>query len=164
MDWQRPWTTTDEFWKQSTRALVQDEVWYCRKQADPDLDRSFEPSLQGITGLTSSLMSTTLKIDETAEDFPLVWFKWRTSFLIASSIGIRGLDLSKNLLPSWDVVSAITNELPRLQRLALKYASVGAPSQYSSTSPLRLTARAGSSQRPTSNERSVHSATFSSYN
>ncbi|KZT69805.1 RNI-like protein [Daedalea quercina L-15889] len=33
--------------------------------------------------------------------------------------GIRGLDLSKNLFPSWDVISTIVCELPNLQRLAL---------------------------------------------
>ncbi|EMD38216.1 hypothetical protein CERSUDRAFT_113365 [Gelatoporia subvermispora B] len=32
---------------------------------------------------------------------------------------IRGLDLSRNLLPTWDVVALITRELPRLERLAL---------------------------------------------
>ncbi|KAI0672908.1 hypothetical protein C8Q78DRAFT_1187012 [Trametes maxima] len=33
--------------------------------------------------------------------------------------GIRGLDLSKNLIPGWDVVAAITIELPELRRLSL---------------------------------------------
>ncbi|GJE87126.1 RNI-like protein [Phanerochaete sordida] len=33
--------------------------------------------------------------------------------------GIRGLDLSKNLLPSWDTVSSIVSELPALETLAL---------------------------------------------
>ncbi|KZT02304.1 RNI-like protein [Laetiporus sulphureus 93-53] len=33
--------------------------------------------------------------------------------------GIRGLDLSRNLIPSWDVVALIVSELPHLQRLAL---------------------------------------------
>ncbi|OBZ69257.1 Tubulin-specific chaperone E [Grifola frondosa] len=33
--------------------------------------------------------------------------------------GIRGLDLSKSLIPSWEVVSHIVSELPNLQRLAL---------------------------------------------
>ena len=33
---------------------------------------------------------------------------------------IRGLDLSKCLIPSWDVVADIAAELPNLQRLALK--------------------------------------------
>ena len=36
------------------------------------------------------------------------------------TIGIRGLDLSKNLFPSWDVVTLIVAELPQLERLALK--------------------------------------------
>jgi hypothetical protein len=36
------------------------------------------------------------------------------------SLDIRGLDLSMNLLPSWDVVAMIVRELPALQRLALK--------------------------------------------
>src|ERR1700753_3087104 len=34
--------------------------------------------------------------------------------------GIRGLDLSKSLIPSWDTVAEITSELPLLERLALK--------------------------------------------
>ncbi|PCH37710.1 RNI-like protein, partial [Wolfiporia cocos MD-104 SS10] len=33
--------------------------------------------------------------------------------------GIRGLDLSRNLLPSWDMVASIASQLPQLQRLAL---------------------------------------------
>ncbi|KAI0957748.1 hypothetical protein AcW1_006039 [Taiwanofungus camphoratus] len=33
--------------------------------------------------------------------------------------GIRGLDLSKNLIPTWDIVAMIVSELPCLQRLAL---------------------------------------------
>lgn len=33
---------------------------------------------------------------------------------------IRGLDLSMNLLPSWDDVALISSELPSLERLALK--------------------------------------------
>ncbi|KAG6917930.1 hypothetical protein DXG01_000367 [Tephrocybe rancida] len=37
---------------------------------------------------------------------------------------IRGLDLSKTLLPSWDVVALITRELPVLKRLCLKSALV----------------------------------------
>lgn len=37
-------------------------------------------------------------------------------------IGMRGLDLSKNLIPSWDVVAQVTSELPHLRALALKYA------------------------------------------
>ncbi|OCH92105.1 RNI-like protein [Obba rivulosa] len=32
---------------------------------------------------------------------------------------IRGLDLSKNVIPTWDVVALITQELPHLERLAL---------------------------------------------
>lgn len=36
-------------------------------------------------------------------------------------LGIRGLDLSKNLLPSWDVVASIVEELPVLEAIALKY-------------------------------------------
>ena len=35
--------------------------------------------------------------------------------------GIRGLDLSKNLLPSWDTVALIASELPALETLAVKY-------------------------------------------
>ena len=35
-------------------------------------------------------------------------------------LDIRGLDLSMNLLPSWDVVALISSELPSLERLALK--------------------------------------------
>lgn len=35
---------------------------------------------------------------------------------------IRGLDLSKNLIPDWDVVALITRELPLLKRLCLKLA------------------------------------------
>ncbi|KAG6862063.1 hypothetical protein C0995_007193 [Termitomyces sp. Mi166 len=35
---------------------------------------------------------------------------------------IRGLDLSKSLIPSWDVVALITRELPFLKRLCLKLA------------------------------------------
>lgn len=34
---------------------------------------------------------------------------------------IRGLDLSKSLIPSWDVVASIAAELPNLERLALNY-------------------------------------------
>ncbi|GBE81694.1 RNI-like protein [Sparassis crispa] len=33
--------------------------------------------------------------------------------------GIRGLDMSKNLIPTWDIVASIVTELPLLQRLAL---------------------------------------------
>ncbi|TCD68444.1 hypothetical protein EIP91_010730 [Steccherinum ochraceum] len=33
--------------------------------------------------------------------------------------GIRGLDLSQSLLPSWETVALIVTELPRLERLAL---------------------------------------------
>lgn len=36
------------------------------------------------------------------------------------SAGVRGLDLSKNLLPSWEVVALIVTELDHLERLALK--------------------------------------------
>ncbi|KAI0811010.1 hypothetical protein BC629DRAFT_1580180 [Irpex lacteus] len=41
--------------------------------------------------------------------------------------GIRGLDLSKNLLPSWDIVALIVAELPRLQRLALNHNRLAMP-------------------------------------
>ena len=34
--------------------------------------------------------------------------------------GIRGLDLTRSLIPSWDAVAEITRELPLLERLALK--------------------------------------------
>ena len=34
--------------------------------------------------------------------------------------GIRGLDLTRSLIPSWDTVAEITRELPLLERLALK--------------------------------------------
>ena len=34
--------------------------------------------------------------------------------------GIRGLDLTKSLIPSWDTVAEIARELPLLERLALK--------------------------------------------
>ncbi|KAI0636670.1 hypothetical protein C8Q77DRAFT_1050282 [Trametes polyzona] len=34
--------------------------------------------------------------------------------------GVRGLDLSKNLIPGWDVVAAIAVELPDLRRLSLR--------------------------------------------
>lgn len=35
-------------------------------------------------------------------------------------LDVRGLDLSSNLLPSWQAVTEITRELPLLQRLSLK--------------------------------------------
>ena len=35
-------------------------------------------------------------------------------------LGIRGLDLSKSLLPSWDVVALIVDELPILETLSVK--------------------------------------------
>lgn len=44
--------------------------------------------------------------------------------------GIRGLDLSKNLFPSWDVVSAIVRELPNLQRLALNQNRLSLPTNH----------------------------------
>ena len=34
--------------------------------------------------------------------------------------GVRGLDLTRSLIPSWDTVAEITRELPLLERLALK--------------------------------------------
>lgn len=46
-----------------------------------------------------------------------IYLNWSYNVI---TLGIRGLDLSKNLLPSWDVIAAITSELPNLQRLALK--------------------------------------------
>ncbi|KAL1732491.1 hypothetical protein EV714DRAFT_206804 [Schizophyllum commune] len=48
---------------------------------------------------------------------------------------IRGLDLSKCLIPSWDVVADIAAELPNLQRLALNYTRLQMPRD-----PARLTA------------------------
>jgi hypothetical protein len=33
---------------------------------------------------------------------------------------VRGVDLSANILPSWDMVALIAIELPLLERLALK--------------------------------------------
>ena len=39
---------------------------------------------------------------------------------IHASLGIRGLDLTKSLIPSWDTIAEITRELPLLERLALK--------------------------------------------
>jgi tubulin-specific chaperone E len=44
-------------------------------------------------------------------------------------VDVRGIDLSSNLLPSWDVVTLIAAELPMLQRLALKYAAMVASFQ-----------------------------------
>lgn len=38
--------------------------------------------------------------------------------------GIRGIDLSYSLIPSWDVVALIVIELTSLERLALKYVLV----------------------------------------
>ncbi|KAJ3522943.1 hypothetical protein NM688_g8801 [Phlebia brevispora] len=35
--------------------------------------------------------------------------------------GVRGLDLSKSLLPSWDVVALIVDQLPNLERLTLNW-------------------------------------------
>lgn len=35
--------------------------------------------------------------------------------------GIRGLDLSKNLVSSWDTVALVAAELPALKSLSLKY-------------------------------------------
>ncbi|KAL1741359.1 hypothetical protein HDZ31DRAFT_45613 [Schizophyllum fasciatum] len=40
---------------------------------------------------------------------------------------IRGLDLSRSLIPSWDVVADIAAELPNLQRLALNYTRLQPP-------------------------------------
>lgn len=34
--------------------------------------------------------------------------------------GIRGLDVTRSLIPSWDAIAEITRELPLLERLALK--------------------------------------------
>ena len=42
-----------------------------------------------------------------------------TSFLFIS-IDVRGLDLSSNLLSTWEAIAEITRELPLLQRLSLK--------------------------------------------
>lgn len=42
---------------------------------------------------------------------------------------IRGLDLSMNLLPSWDVVALISSELPSLERLALNRSRLLPPSK-----------------------------------
>ncbi|KAI0076461.1 RNI-like protein [Panus rudis PR-1116 ss-1] len=42
--------------------------------------------------------------------------------------GIKGLDLSKNLMPSWDVVAMICSELVRLERLALNQNRLTLPS------------------------------------
>ena len=33
---------------------------------------------------------------------------------------VRGLDLSHNLLPTWEIVAAITQELHQLERLSVK--------------------------------------------
>lgn len=38
--------------------------------------------------------------------------------------GVRTLDLSYSLIPSWDIVVLIADELPQLERLALKYAAL----------------------------------------
>jgi hypothetical protein len=37
---------------------------------------------------------------------------------------IKGVDLSYNLIPSWDIVARIAIELPSLERLAMKYVLV----------------------------------------
>jgi hypothetical protein len=37
---------------------------------------------------------------------------------------IKGVDLSYNLIPSWDIVARIATELPSLERLAMKYVLV----------------------------------------
>jgi hypothetical protein len=34
--------------------------------------------------------------------------------------GVRGLDLSTSLIPSWDLIALIAAELPALRRLSLK--------------------------------------------
>lgn len=41
-----------------------------------------------------------------------------------SIVGVKTLDLSYSLIPSWDVVALIADELPQLERLALKYATL----------------------------------------
>lgn len=41
-----------------------------------------------------------------------------------SVAGVKTLDLSYSLIPSWDVVALIADELPQLERLALKYATL----------------------------------------
>lgn len=38
--------------------------------------------------------------------------------------GIRGLDLTRSLIPSWDTIAEITREVPLLERLALKWVSL----------------------------------------
>lgn len=45
---------------------------------------------------------------------------WSPSLTSLTCIGIRGLDLSKNLIPSWDTVADITIEMPNLRSLRLK--------------------------------------------
>ncbi|KAI0093897.1 hypothetical protein BDY19DRAFT_919480 [Irpex rosettiformis] len=40
---------------------------------------------------------------------------------------IRGLDLSKNLIPSWDIVALIVAELPQLKQLALNHNRLAMP-------------------------------------
>jgi hypothetical protein len=44
-------------------------------------------------------------------------------------VDVRGVDLSSNLLLSWDVVASIAIELPLLERLALKCVTVKASSK-----------------------------------
>ncbi|KAI0690587.1 hypothetical protein BC835DRAFT_173148 [Cytidiella melzeri] len=41
--------------------------------------------------------------------------------------GIRGLDLSKNLIPSWDIVALVVTELPLLKRLAVNQNRLAMP-------------------------------------
>ncbi|KAF8965202.1 hypothetical protein BDZ97DRAFT_1904102 [Flammula alnicola] len=43
---------------------------------------------------------------------------------------IRGLDISQNLLPSWEAVAQITQELPLLQRLSLNRNRLQMPTNY----------------------------------
>lgn len=50
-----------------------------------------------------------------------------SSHLIA---GVKTLDLSYSLIPSWDVIALIADELPQLERLALKYATLQSPCRY----------------------------------
>lgn len=53
---------------------------------------------------------------------PLTYPNYSHTPYLTTSIctGIRGLDLSKNLIPSWDVVADITSELSNLRSLRLK--------------------------------------------
>lgn len=51
-------------------------------------------------------------------------FYVRLKLKILLHTDVRGVDLSSNLLPSWDVVALIVTELPLLERLALKCATI----------------------------------------